>query len=64
MIHSISQPMPAVLREVGPQVLELDRRSSAEDRQQVVAEAGVHAKMTYRPVVVLGSFWNTDGKVA
>ena len=29
-----------------------------------VREAGVHAVMTYRPVVVLGSFWNTDGKVA
>ena len=64
MIHSISQPMPAVLRTAGLQVFELDRRSSAEDWEQVVAEAGVHAQMTYRPVVVLGSFWNTDGKVA
>lgn len=64
MIHSISQPMPTVLRTAGLQVLELDRRSSSEDWEQAVAEAGVHARMTYRPVVVLGSFWNTDGKVA
>ncbi|SMX85383.1 sulfopyruvate decarboxylase subunit alpha [Brevibacterium sp. 239c] len=64
MIHSISQPMPTVLRTVGLQVLELDRRSSSEDWEQTVAEAGVHARMTYRPVVVLGSFWNTDGRVA
>lgn len=64
MIHSIGQPMPTVLRTVGLQVLELDRRSSSEDWEQTVAEAGVHARMTYRPVVVLGSFWNTDGRVA
>ncbi|MEU8397074.1 hypothetical protein AB0C28_17935 [Nonomuraea sp. NPDC048892] len=64
MIHSISRPMPAVLRAVGLPVIELDRRSGPEDWHDTVREAGVHAVMTYRPVVVLGSFWNTDGKVA
>ncbi|MFI6631896.1 hypothetical protein ACIBI7_23745 [Nonomuraea fuscirosea] len=64
MIHSISQPMPAVLRAVGLPVIELDRRSGPEDWHDTVREAGTHAVMTYRPVVVLGSFWNTDGKVA
>lgn len=64
MIHSISQPMPAILRAAGLPVLELDRRSGQEDWRDTVREAGVHAVMTYRPVVVLGSFWNTDGKVA
>lgn len=64
MIHSISQPMPQILRAAGFQVVELDRRSSAADWEDVVAEAGNHARMTYRPVIVLASFWNTDGKVA
>jgi sulfopyruvate decarboxylase subunit alpha len=64
MIHSISQPTPAVLRAASLPVFELDRRSSARDWHDTVQEAGVHAVMTYRPVVVLGSFWNTDGKVA
>lgn len=64
MIHSISQHAPAVLRTVGLPVIEIDRRSSPQDWEDVVAEAGVHAKMTYRPVVVLASFWNTDGRVA
>lgn len=64
MIHSISQHAPALLRGIGMQVLELDRRSDAADWEDVVLEAGNHAAMTYRPVVVLGSFWNTDGKVA
>ncbi|GII97040.1 hypothetical protein [Sinosporangium siamense] len=64
MIHSISGPMPGVLRAFGLPVIELDRRSSAADWHEAVRESGVHAVMTYRPVVVLGSFWNTDGKVA
>ncbi|PZG42949.1 thiamine pyrophosphate-binding protein [Spongiactinospora gelatinilytica] len=64
MIHSISQPVPAILRAAGLPVIELDRRSGPEDWQDAVQEAGVHSVMTYRPVVVLGSFWNTDGKVA
>jgi sulfopyruvate decarboxylase subunit alpha len=64
MIHSISQPTPAMLKAAGFPVIELDRRSAPEDWEAVVAEAGNHAKMTYRPVIVLASFWNTDGKVA
>jgi sulfopyruvate decarboxylase subunit alpha len=64
MIHSISQAVPDLLKAVGLPVVELDRRSTAEDWCEAVTEAGVHASMTYRPVVVLGSFWNTDGKVA
>lgn len=64
MIHSISQPTPLILRAIGLRVEELDRRSSAEDWRATVQEAGVHAVMSHRPVVVLGSFWNTDGKVA
>lgn len=64
MIHSISQQVPRMLEAIGLPVIQLDRRSSTEDWEDVVAEAGNHAKMTYRPVVVLGSFWNTDGKVA
>ncbi|MCS7477141.1 thiamine pyrophosphate-binding protein [Umezawaea endophytica] len=64
MIHSISQPVPAVLRAFGVPVVELDRRNDVDDWRDTVREAGVHAVMTYRPVVVLGSFWNTDGMVA
>ncbi|HWL59276.1 MAG TPA: thiamine pyrophosphate-binding protein [Microbacteriaceae bacterium] len=64
MIHSVSQPVPAMLRLLGLPVIELDRRTSAKDWGDVVAEAGRHARMTYRPVVVLASFWHTDGSVA
>lgn len=61
MIHSISQPIPSVLRSFGLPVFELDRHSSSADWGAVVTEAGVHSKMTYRPVVVLANFWNVDG---
>ncbi|WBL18754.1 thiamine pyrophosphate-binding protein [Citricoccus sp. NR2] len=64
MIHSVSQPVPAWLEAAGIHTLHLDRRSGVEDWEDVIAEAGVHARMTFRPVVVLASFWNTDGKVA
>ncbi|NLS09571.1 thiamine pyrophosphate-binding protein [Nesterenkonia sp. MY13] len=64
MIHSISTPVPRLLEATGIHYLELDRRSDAEDWGDVVKEAANHAQMTFRPVVVLGSFWNTDGKVA
>ncbi|MGO1410494.1 MAG: thiamine pyrophosphate-binding protein [Microbacterium sp.] len=64
MIHSVSQYVPTLLRTIGLPIVELDRRSSPQDWEDVVAEAGNHATMTYRPVVVLASFWNTDGKVA
>lgn len=64
MIHSISTPVPRLLEATGIHYLELDRRSDTEDWAAVVREAANHAQMTFRPVVVLGSFWNTDGKVA
>ena len=61
MIHTLCQYVPDLLDRVGLPVFALDRRSSPEDWRAVVTEAGVHARMTYRPVVVLASFWNTDG---
>lgn len=64
MIHSISTPVPRLLEATGIHYVELDRRSGAGDWGDVVKEAANHAQMTFRPVVVLGSFWNTDGKVA
>lgn len=64
MIHSISSPIPRLLEATGIHYVELDRRSSAEDWGAVVREAATHARMTFRPVAVLASFWNTDGKVA
>lgn len=53
MIHSISQPMPDVLRAFGLQVVELDRRGSAADWRDTFQEAGAPARMTYRPVAVV-----------
>ena len=64
MIHSISTPVPRLLEATGIHCLELDRRSGPEDWGAVVKEAANHARMTFRPVVVLGSFWNTDGRLA
>jgi sulfopyruvate decarboxylase subunit alpha len=64
MIHSLCQHVPALLDRVGLPVFELDRRSGPADWAAVVTEAGRHARMTLRPVVVLASFWGTDGKVA
>lgn len=64
MIHSISSPVPRLLEATGIHYLELDRRSGPEDWGAVVKEAANHAQMTFRPIVVLGSFWDTDGKVA
>ncbi|MFI1914139.1 thiamine pyrophosphate-binding protein [Nocardia sp. NPDC020380] len=64
MIHTFSQYAPALLDRVGIPAFQIDRRSSASDWEAVVTEAGVHARMTFRPVVVLAHFWNTDGKGA
>lgn len=64
MIHSISGSVPRLLEATNLPYVELDRRSSPGDWRAVVEEAAMHAVMTFRPVVVLGSFWNTDGKVA
>ncbi|WP_020674185.1 thiamine pyrophosphate enzyme-like TPP-binding protein [Amycolatopsis nigrescens] len=64
MIHSLCQHVPGLLDRVGLRVFELDRRSDPADWEAVVAEAGTHARMTFRPVVVLTHFWATDGKGA
>ncbi|GAA1964696.1 thiamine pyrophosphate-binding protein [Amycolatopsis minnesotensis] len=64
MIHSLCQHVPSILARIGVRVFELDRRSTPGDWEAVVAEAGTHARMTFRPVVVLAHFWATDGKAA
>jgi len=64
MIHTLCQHVPALLDKVSLPVFTLDRRSGPGDWQAVVTEAGTHAKMTFRPVVVLAQFWATDGKAA
>ncbi|MFF3223786.1 thiamine pyrophosphate-binding protein [Nocardia suismassiliense] len=64
MIHTFSQHVPRMLEQFGIPFFELDRRSGPADWEAVVTEAGVHARMTFRPVVVLAHFWATDGKAA
>lgn len=64
MIHSVSSPVPQILKASGIAYTEVDRRSSAEDWAAVVEESATHSHMTFRPFVVLGSFWNTEGDVA
>ncbi|MFI9509605.1 thiamine pyrophosphate-binding protein [Nocardia sp. NPDC052566] len=64
MIHAFSQHVPGILDQLGLRVFEIDRRSSPSDWEAVVTEAGTHARMTFRPVVVLAHFWATDGKAA
>lgn len=58
MIHAISAPVPELLRAANVPVFELDRRNPPEDWRATVAEAGRHARMTYRPVVVLMEFFD------
>jgi sulfopyruvate decarboxylase subunit alpha len=58
MIHSISEPVPALLASTNIPVFRVDRRNSAEDWGATVAEAGNHARMTFRPVVVLMEFFD------
>lgn len=63
MIHSISAPVPELLRSSQVPVYTVDRRNTAEDWGGTVREAGNHARMTYRPVVVLMEFFDhRDGK--
>ncbi|MBO2463957.1 hypothetical protein [Actinomadura violacea] len=64
MIHTLCQHVPGLLDRLGIRVFELDRRSGPGDWRDVIAEAGAHARMTFRPVVVLTHFWSTDGKGA
>ncbi|WP_251042123.1 thiamine pyrophosphate-binding protein [Arthrobacter sp. ISL-30] len=58
MIHSISEPVPELLRSSNIPVFRVDRRNPAEDWGATVKEAGNHAKMTFRPVVVLMEFYD------
>lgn len=64
MIHTISENVPSVLRAPGIPVFALDRRTGPEDWQGTVAEAGKHARMTHRPVVVLMEFFEPAGEAA
>ncbi|WP_132126311.1 thiamine pyrophosphate-binding protein [Actinocrispum wychmicini] len=64
MIHTFSQHASRLLEQVGVPVFDLDRRSGPDDWAAVVREAGTHARMTFRPVVVLAQFWATDGEMA
>ena len=57
MIHTISAAVPEMLRAAGIPVFTLDRRNPPEDWHATVYEAGRHAQMTYRPVVVLLEFF-------
>lgn len=59
MIHAISENVPALLRASGIPVFSLDRRTGPADWQGTVTEAGKHARMTHRPVVVLMEFFDT-----
>lgn len=64
MIHAISENVPALLRSSGIPVFPLDRRTGPDDWYGTVAEAGRHARMTYRPVVVLMEFFDTAKEAA
>ena len=64
MIHSISAPVPELLRSANIVVFSLDRRNTPEDWHATVAEAGRHSKMTYRPVVVLMDFFDHEDREA
>lgn len=61
MIHTISEGVPSMLRAIDIPVFHLGRTHSVHDWDQTVYEAGRHAGMTHRPVVVLMDFWGTDG---
>lgn len=61
MIHTISATVPDVLRAARIAVFGLDRRTGPDDWEQTVYEAGRHARMTHRPVVVLMEFWDRGG---
>jgi sulfopyruvate decarboxylase subunit alpha len=61
MIHTISEGVPAILRAIDIPVFHLDRTHSILDWEQTVFEAGRHAAMTHRPVVVLMDFWGNEG---
>ncbi|HEY9476594.1 MAG TPA: thiamine pyrophosphate-binding protein [Mycobacteriales bacterium] len=58
MIHAVSGGVPDLLAAVGIPTFRLDRRNSPDDWRETVYEAGRHARMTFRPVVVLMEFWD------
>ena len=58
MIHTISEAAPKMLEEIGIPVFRLDRRDDPVDWEATIYEAGRHAGMTHRPVVVLMDFWS------
>jgi sulfopyruvate decarboxylase subunit alpha len=58
MIHSISAPVPELLRATAIPVFQVDRRNGPADWGATVKEAGNHARMTFRPVVVLMEFFD------
>lgn len=57
MIHSFSEGVPAMLHAINVPVFTLDRTHPVSDWEHTVHEAGTHAVMTHRPVVVLMDFW-------
>lgn len=61
MIHAFSGVAPDLLSAAGVAVFRLDRRNDPLDWEETCHEAGQHARMTFRPVVVLLDFW--DGAV-
>jgi sulfopyruvate decarboxylase subunit alpha len=60
MIHSVSGGVPDMLRAGNVPTFRLDRTHSIDDWEGTVHEAGRHARMTYRPVVLLLDFWEPD----
>jgi sulfopyruvate decarboxylase subunit alpha len=58
MIHAISEGVPDMLRAAQVPVFRLDRLHPTSDWEATVHEAGRHARMTHRPVVVLMEFWD------
>lgn len=60
MIHTISQAAPSMLSAVDIPVFYLDRTHPIADWEDTVFEAGRHAAMTHRPVVVLMDFWGSE----
>lgn len=57
MIHSISEAVPVMLHAAGIPVHQLDRRNLPRDWEATIYEAGRHAAMTHRPVVVMLEFF-------
>lgn len=62
MIHAISEPARDLLRAARVPCFSVDRRNSPEDWGATVHEAGRHARMTFRPTVVLMEFFDVPGQ--